>query len=208
MKDENIKESYINNQINGVICIKELNENNINKNDIYNLVNEGKLIRYSRGIYIRNDILEDEFYLLQKKYQKGIYSCDKALYLLGYCDKALHKCIMTFPRGYHTDSIKEENIIIKSSINENYNLGIIEIDSPFWNKIRVYDLERTLCDILKGKNYDIQIVNYAMKKIHLFKKIIKYASMLRVKPKITKYLEILLWILKFNVNIVWRFWCN
>ena len=38
------------------------------------------------------------------------------------------------------------------------------IPSPCGNPIRVYDLERTLCDILRGSGSDIQIVGSAMKK--------------------------------------------
>ena len=42
--------------------------------------------------------------------------------------------------------------------------GRIEIESPSGNPICVYDLERTLCDILRGSGSDIQIVGEAMKR--------------------------------------------
>ena len=70
--------------------------------------------------------------------------------------------------------------------------------SPAGNMIRVYDLERTLCDIVRGNNrYDIQIVLPAMrqyaesrdKDIH---KLTEYAKKLRVLPIIHNYMEILL----------------
>ena len=76
-------------------------------------------------------------------------------------------------------------------------MGIIEINSPSGNPIRIYDLERTLCDIVRGSGSDIQIVSAAMKRyaadrnkdIH---KLIRYADKLRVKSKITQYMEVLL----------------
>ena len=65
------------------------------------------------------------------------------------------------------------------------------------HSINVYDLERTLCDILRGSGSDIQIVNAAMKKYAASKeknihKLMQYAEILRVKPKVQRYMEVLL----------------
>ena len=62
---------------------------------------------------------------------------------------------------------------------------------------RVYDLERTLCDILRGSGSDIQIVGEAMKRYVASKdknihKLMHYAEQLRVKPKVLRYMEVLL----------------
>ena len=124
---------------------------------------------------------------MQRKYGRGIYSHDTALYLLGYSDRTPAKYTMTFPKGYNAPSLKQENLIIKRVVTENYEFGQIQIKSPSGNPIRVYDLERTLCDILRGSGSDIQIVSEAMKRyadskdknIH---KLMKYADQLRVKP--------------------------
>ena len=102
---------------------------------------------------------------------------------------------MTFPKGYNSPSLKQENIEIKRVVAENYSLGVIKIKSPCGNPIRVYNLERTLCDILRGSGSDIQIVNIAMKKYANFKdisKLMQYVDQLHVKPKVLRYMEILL----------------
>ena len=80
---------------------------------------------------------------------------------------------------------------------ENYSFGVIEVKSPCGNLIRVYGLERTLCDILRGSGSDVQIVGVAMRKYAVSKekdlhKLIKYADQLRVKPKVLRYMEVLL----------------
>lgn len=71
---------------------------------------------------------------------------------------------MTFPKGYNAPSLKQESIIIRRVIPDNYSFGIIEIKSPSGNPIMIYDLERTLCDIVRGSGSDIQVVNEAMKR--------------------------------------------
>ena len=181
----------------GVVTSARVTEAGLHRGLIQELVNNGELIKYGRGIYLRSDVWEDDFYLLQRKYERGIYSHDTALYLLGYSDRTPAKYTMTFPKGYNAASLKNECIIIKRVIPDNYSLGIAEISSPSGNPIRIYDLERTLCDILRGSGSDIQIVNEAMKRyaasndknIH---KLMQYAEQLRVKPKILRYMEVLL----------------
>ena len=46
---------------------------------------------------------------------------------------------------------------------DNY-MGIIEIESPCGNPVRLYELEKTLCDIVRGSGSDIQVGGTAMKK--------------------------------------------
>ncbi len=104
---------------------------------------------------------------------------------------------MTFPKGYNAPSIKQENVKLIRVIPDNYESGIIEVQSPSNNPIRIYNLERTLCDILRGKGSDIQIVNAAMKKYAASKnkninQLMKYAEQLKVKDKVLRYMEVLL----------------
>lgn len=161
------------------------------------LVEKGEIYRFGRGLYALCNTWEDDFYLLQRKYGRGIYSHETALYLLGYSDRTPAHYTMTFPKGYNTPSLKKENIIAKRVVPENYSLGIIELRSPCDNPILAYDLERTLCDILRGSGSDIQIVGAAMKKYAISKgkdinKLLCYAEQLRVKSKILRYMEVLL----------------
>lgn len=181
----------------GVITSAQVTEAGLHRNALQQLVKDGEIYRFGRGLYVRSNSWEDDFYLLQKKYGRGIYSHDTALYLLGYSDRTPAKYTMTFPKGYNAPSLKQETIIIKRVVPENYEFGQIQIKSPAGNLIRTYDLERTLCDILRGNGSDIQIITDAMKRyaasgeknIH---KLIQYAERLRVRPKVLRYLEVLL----------------
>lgn len=182
---------------NGIITSAQVNDFGICRDYLKPLVDNGDIYRYSRGIYVRSDAWEDDFYLLQQKYSKGIYSHDTALYLLGYSDRTPIKYTMTFPQGYNCKSLKDEYLIVKHCIKDNYNLGLTQINSPCGNPIYIYDLERSLCDMLKGNGNDIQIINPAMKQYVASKdkniyKLIKYAEQLHVKNKVVRYLEILL----------------
>ena len=197
MNDKQKILKLLNSSKNGMISTSEVTNAGIHRGVLKDLVDSGELSRFSRGLYVRNNSWEDDLYLIQQKYKRGIYSHDTALYLLGYSDRTPAKYTMTFPKGYNTPSLKDENVNIVRVVEDNYDLGITEILSPSGNKIKVYDLERTLCDILRGKGIDIQIVNAAMKKYASSKnkdinKLMKYADKPRVKPKMLRYMEVLL----------------
>ncbi len=181
----------------GMITAAQVTKAGLHRSVLKELVKSGEIYRFGRGLYVKSSAWEDDFYLLQSKYGRGIYSHDTALYLLGYTDRTPVKYTMTFPKGYNTSSLKQENLIVKRVVLENYEFGIIEIKSPSGNKIRVYDLERTLCDILRGNGSDVQIVGEAMKRYAASKKknihkLMQYADQLRVKSKIIRYMEVLL----------------
>ncbi len=105
---------------------------------------------------------------------------------------------MAFPFGYNSGNVKKQGIIAKISTEETYGLGITTAASPSNNPIKVYDIERTLCDIVKARHRaDIQVINQAMKiyaasKNKNIAKLMNYSDQLRVKPKVLKYMEVLL----------------
>ncbi|MDO5563978.1 MAG: type IV toxin-antitoxin system AbiEi family antitoxin domain-containing protein [Eubacteriales bacterium] len=193
---EQIKE-FLNASTDGMISSSQVSSAGIHRSMLQKLVEKGEIYRFGRGLYVKNNAWEDDFFLLQHKYKRGIYSHEIALYLLGYSDRAPAKYTMTFPKGYNAISLKHENLIVKRVVPQNYPIGIIEIKSPSGNPIRIYNLERTLCDILRGSGSDIQIIVDAMKRYAVSKekdihKLLQYAEQFRVKPKVLHYMEVLL----------------
>lgn len=192
---EKIKELLETSQ-NGIITAEQVTAAGLHRSILQELVKSGELYRFGRGLYVCTRVWEDDIYLLQCKYRRGIYSHDTALYFHGYSDRAPAQYTMTFPKGYNTPSLKQERIIIKRAIPENYSFEIVEISSPCGNPIRVYSLERTLCDILRGSDNDIQIVGTAMKRYAASKekdiyKLMQCAEHLHVKSKALRYMEVL-----------------
>ena len=120
------------------------------------------------------------------------------MFLHGLSDRTPMRYTLTFPHGYHTPGLKKHNVKIKYVTPDIYDMGIKVKSSPIGNPLRVYDIERTLCDIVKGNNaFDVQLVNQAMKAYAASQnkdmaKLLAYAERLRVKPKILKYMEVLL----------------
>jgi predicted transcriptional regulator of viral defense system len=182
----------------GIVTSKQVTEAGFHRSVLSELVEAKELMRISRGVYLKPTAWEDELYLLQYRFGRGIFSHETALYLHGMTDRTPARFTMTFPWGYNAASLKDENLTTKRVVKEYYELGVMAMPSPAGNIIRVYDIERTLCDIVRGNNTcDIQVVNQAMKQYAQSKgkdiqKLMGYAEKLRVKPKVLNYMEVLL----------------
>jgi len=197
MNDHDMIKTMIQNN-NGFITSAQITEAGLQRRVLSELADANIVCRVARGVYALPETWEDEMYFLQYRFAKGIFSNGTALYLHGLTDRTPLTYTLTFPHGYNATRLKAVNAKAKFVTPETYDMGIVEKPSPFGNPLRVYDVERTLCDIVKGNNsFDIQLVNQAMKayaesKEKDIEKLISYAERLRVKPKILRYMEVLL----------------
>jgi predicted transcriptional regulator of viral defense system len=182
----------------GFVTSSQITDAGIPRRVLSELANAGRISLAARGSYARPETWEDEMCFLQYRFSKGIFSNETALYLHDMTDRTPHTYTLTFPHGYNAGGLKNQNARAKFVTQDIYGLGIIEMPSPAGNIIRVYDVERSLCDIVKGRNTcDIGVINNAMKTYAAAKtkdigKLIDYAQRLRVKPKILTYIEVLL----------------
>ena len=165
---------------------------------ISDMVKTGDLERVQRGVYCLAGAWEDEFLAAQLRFPKGILSDGTALYLHGYADRVPFQLTMTFPRSYGATKAREAGIEVRTCADEVLGLGLTAIRTPYGNEVSAYDLERTLCDIVRGRRVvDVQVVNPAMKQYARsggkdVQKLLDYAQALGVEKKIRNYLEVLL----------------
>ena len=73
-----------------------------------------------------------------------------------------------------------------------------EIQTSFGNKVQAYDMERTICDILRYKeSLDVQIFQYAMKEYMAsehknLNHLIAYAKRFHIEAAMRTYTEVML----------------
>lgn len=182
----------------GYITTEELNENKINRYFLTKMIERRQINRISRGYYGLIDYDEDEYYKIISMCDNATFSNNTALYLHNLSDRTPLVFDITVPY-YYGGSLrynpKVNLYFVKSSI---LNLGRIEVISPFGMKIKVYDKERTICDIVKNKNnmdmeiFSKSIKNYANCDDKDLNKLIRYAKKLKIENKIREYMEVIL----------------
>ena len=78
-----------------------------------------------------------------------------------------------------------------------YELGLIEVKTKFGNKVKAYDLERSICDVIKfRKRLDLDTVKYSIKKYlksnkRNMKKLLEYAEKLGIKDEVIDIVSLL-----------------
>ncbi len=182
---------------NGYLITKNVTDNNIPRIYLTKLIKENKIERVSRGVYIKKNVLVDEFVVLQSKSKYAIYSNTTALYLHGLSNRIPIRYDITIKSGYKGSLQKEDNVNLFYTKNELLDLGVINYKLNSGNIIKVYDLDKTICDIIKNKKkIDAEIFNkaireyfYSQKKNTL--KLYEYAKKMNIYNKVRDTFEVL-----------------
>lgn len=182
---------------NGFLRNKDLVDNDIPSVYLTRLVNNNVIERVSRGLYVRTNSLPDDLVILQNKSKNAIYSNMTALYLYGFSDRLPIKYDITVNSGYNGSLQEVDNVNLFYTKKELFNLGEIVYRLDSGNLIKVYDLERTICDVIKNKNrLDQELVNKALRKYFYSKekntlKLYEYAKKMKIYKKVRSVFEIL-----------------
>lgn len=182
----------------GYITSKELGSNNIDRYFLTKLMDRKQINRISRGYYGLVNYSTDEYYKIISMSEKAIFSMNTALYLHNLSDRAPLVFDVTVPYYYGGSLRKNKNVNLHFVKDSVLNLGKIEIISPFGMKIKVYDKERTICDIVKNRNnMDMEIFSKALKNYvkssnKNLRKLMKYAKELKIEKKMKEYMEMIL----------------
>ena len=150
----------------------------------------------ARGLYKRPDASWDEFFICQYMCPRAVFSYETALALHGETDKMVSVMDVTVPR--HCKVNKESNVIAHYEKDECYNLGVTTVLSPCGNLVKVYNLEKTLCDFVKHKSFmDPEVYvdflkRYAKSPVKDLNLLGSYAKVMNISKKVRDALEVLL----------------
>ena len=185
-------------QNNGVILASSAVKSGLPRSQLSRFVQQGILERTDWGVYIKAGELDDELYSMQQRAKKIIYSHETALYMHGLTDRTPFQYSITVPSSYKPSQLIKDKCkiyYIKAELSE---LGKIELNSNMGNKIVVYDMERTICDIIRNRSkIDKQIFaetlkKYAARKDINLNRLNNYARQFRVYKFLHQYMEVLL----------------
>ena len=182
----------------GIIETKVAAQRGISKAMLYKLCKDHKLHRIVKGQYILPDDLQDELLSISKRSENIIFSHETALYLHGISDRTPFEHTITAPSGcIPSAAIKAECKVyyIKSEL---FELGKTTLRTPAGNDVPVYDLERTICDVIRSRNklgtetFLAALKLYAANPKKDLNNLNDYAKELRVSNILRPYIEVLL----------------
>ncbi|WP_295278871.1 type IV toxin-antitoxin system AbiEi family antitoxin domain-containing protein [Veillonella sp.] len=186
-------------QENLVITNKEAEELGYTRHNLSELTKSGQLERLRPGLYQLKGKVIDDFVLISSNSNRIIFSHQTALYLHDLSDRTPNVFHISVPQGYNASHIKNryKDLQVHYVKKDLYELGKTEIKSPQGNLIPVYDIDRTICDIIIDREkIDKQIFTEAIKRYFKsqnkkLRRLIKYSRLFKIEDEIRKYMEVL-----------------
>ena len=182
----------------GIIETKIAAERGVSKNMLYKLCKENKIHRIARGQYILPDELQDELLSISKRSERIIFSHETALFLHGISDRTPFEQTVTAPTGCTPSLSIKEACKVYHIKPELFDLGRTTLTTPAGNEVPGYDLERTICDMIRSRNkvgtetFLAALKLYAASPKKDLNKLYAYAKKMRVANVLRQYLEVLL----------------
>ena len=183
---------------NYVLSTEQLTDIGISKTTLTNYVREGLLERCGHGYYTMPDSIKDDMYLLMLRSKHIVFSHETALFLNGLSERTPFYHSVTIPSNASLPASIKQNCNCYYIKPELYELGLIEKANTFGNKVRCYDAERTICDILRSRSrLDEETVLAAIKHYAFYRdkdlnKLAKFADAFKVSKPLRRNMEVLL----------------
>lgn len=168
------------------------------KDKYYKYLKENNFCRIAPGMYALQDAWIDNYAILYERCPKGVISHDAALYYYGLIDREPTSPTMTIYSGYNASRLKKSGYKVYFVKKEYLNVGKVQVVDFDGNEIPMYNLERTICDMIRNRsNFEVQDFNTALKSYVRLKdkkltQLFEYAKLFRVEKILRGYLEILL----------------
>lgn len=181
---------------NGYITSKELDMFDIHRMYL-SIMQEKELIKkVATGIYIDTNKNEDNYYVFGLSMPNIIYSHMTALYFHGLSIEASTDVYdITVKRSYNSVHLRKHNVFYVD--NDIYELGLVEVETPIGNKVKAYDVERCICDIIRSKNrmdsehIKHSIREYIKRKDKDLVKLSSYAKKIGIKDSVMSYVDMM-----------------
>ena len=137
-------------------------------------------------------------YLLHLRCDQAVFSHESALFFHDLTDREPNPYSVTVKTGYNPTGLREDGIKVYTIKKELHGVGVMTMNTPFGNPVLVYDVERTICDVIRNRNgIEMQIWQNALRQYAKrwdkdLRKLMRYAQMFHVEKLLRQYLEVLL----------------
>ncbi|MBP3284325.1 MAG: abortive phage infection protein [Clostridia bacterium] len=178
----------------GIIYTSQLTDNKMHRQYLKELENQEYIEKVSRGVYAKKGKEVNEFFLLQQRFKNGIFSHNTALYFWGLTDRTPLKIDMTFMDNVR---VKDETIFSHYRKRDFYYLGITELKLEDGTIVKLYNLERTICDIIRDRNkedtqiFKMALNGYMKRKDKNLLLLYRYAKIYGIEGILRQYMEVL-----------------
>ena len=183
---------------NGILKASMAAEAGISRPTLSSFLRRNGYERVFPGIYCAPGVWTDDLFVLQLRCPNAIFSHETALYLHGLTDREPFVPSVTVKTGYNPSHLTKDGVKVYTVKSDLHEIGKVTLNTPFGHVVSAYDMERTVCDVLRSRSsLEVQTVQDALKlyvkrndkNLH---RLTDYARRFHVEKVLTPYLEVLL----------------
>ena len=158
----------------------------------------GSVVRVRHGVYALPDDLRDEMAETLRVASHAVLSHETALFLHGLTNRTPFRLMLTIPSDTSLPASLKGAVRCFYVSPQLHRLGMTTAINNLGHRVRCYDAERTICDLLRSRSkMDAEILHNALKRYAAWprrdlNRLMEYASLLRVQNAVRIYLETLL----------------
>ena len=182
---------------NGYLIVADAIKSGISKQYISEFIKKTNMEKAAAGIYVNENVWVDELYVLSLK-TNIVFSHETALFLHGLTEKEPDRISVTISKKYSGDRLRKRGFRVYTDTKDMFDIGKTKVKTNHGNPVPVYDIDRTVCDIIKIKDkLDIQVFRFAVKEYmkrndKSLHNLMKYAKMMKIEEKVRVYTEVML----------------
>lgn len=186
------------NKNNGLILTRSATDNGVSRAMLSQLCKSGKIERIAMGQYIFADELNDEMLSLSVRSELIIFSHESALFLNRISERTPFEHTVTIPSSKTLSRSISELCKIYYIKDELHTMGKKQLNTPMGNSVWAYDMDRTICDIVRSRNrmadetFISSIKNYVASSNKNLANLSLYATKMGILPQVRQYMEVLL----------------
>jgi len=185
-------------KVSGMLCVSNAADMSMSRESFYKYVKTNNYEKVGPGMYVSPNDFADELYILHKRCPNGVISHDAALFHYGLIDREPANPTITVYSGYNASRLIKAGYQVFYVDKTQLDLGKTEVVDNFGNTIPMYDLERTIIDMIRNrKKFEIQdytsaLKGYAKRADKNLRNLSEYANRFKVEKVLGTYMEVLL----------------
>lgn len=183
---------------NGLILTKNAVDNGVSRATLSQLCKDGKISRIAVGQYVLSDALNDEMLSLEIRSNLIVFSHESALFLNGISERTPFEHTVTIPSSKTLSRSISKKCKIYYIKDDLHDLGKTHLPTTMGNLVWAYDIDRTICDIIRSRSriadetFLSSLKRYASNSDKNLANLSLYANKMGILQQVRKYMEVLL----------------
>lgn len=170
----------------------------ISKKKLAEFLKEHGFEKASHGIYCDPNVWTDAMLLLQLRCPKTVFSHGTSLFLHDLTDQEPLSYTLTAKTGYNPSHLTKDGVKVYTVRKELFEIGLTSALTPFGNPVHAYDMERTICDVIRSRStieaqtLQDALKHYVRREDKNLHRLMEYARLFHVERILRQYMEVLL----------------